>query len=154
MSPNKKDTQYSVLLLIWMRTKLELNWALQLNRILTNWHCYWTKLNQHWTDLSWIFTFTFMHLVDAFIQSVLQCIQVTVFTFYQLLVSLGIEPMILALLAPSSTNIDTILFLELLYSRIWICLIFEEVCINNSVISLFITLKLIWNNMHFKALQK
>ncbi len=95
-----------------------------------------------------------MHLSDAFIQSVLQCIQVTVFTFYQLLVSLGIEPMILALLAPCSTNIDTILFLELLYSRIWICLIFEEVYINDSVISLFITLKLIWNNMHFKALQK
>ncbi len=31
------------------------------------------------------FTFTFMHLADAFIQSDLHCIQVTVFTFYQLL---------------------------------------------------------------------
>ncbi len=30
------------------------------------------------------FTFTFMHLADAFIQSDLQCIQVTVFKFYQL----------------------------------------------------------------------
>ncbi len=50
------------------------------------------------------FTFTFfMHLADAFIQSDLHCIQVTVFTFYQLLLSLGIEPMILALLAPCST---------------------------------------------------
>ncbi len=38
-----------------------------------------------------------MHLADAFIQSDLQCIQVTVSTFYQLLLSLGIEPMILAL---------------------------------------------------------
>ncbi len=42
-------------------------------------------------------------LADAFIQSDLHCIQVTVFTFYQLLLSLGIEPMILALLAPCST---------------------------------------------------
>ncbi len=50
-------------------------------------------------------TFTFMHLADAFIQSDLHCIQVTVyfFTFDQLLLSLGIEPMILALLAPCST---------------------------------------------------
>ncbi len=45
-----------------------------------------------------------MHLADTFIQSDLQCIQVTVFfTFYQLLLSLGIEPTILALLAPCST---------------------------------------------------
>ncbi len=35
-----------------------------------------------------------MHLADAFIQSDLHCIQVTVFTFDQLLLSLGIEPMI------------------------------------------------------------
>ncbi len=48
-------------------------------------------------------TFTFTHLADAFIQSDLHCIQVTVFTFDQLLLSLGIEPMILALLAPCST---------------------------------------------------
>ncbi len=45
-----------------------------------------------------------MHLADAFIQSDLHCIQVTVPTFYQLLLSLGIEPMILALLAPCSTS--------------------------------------------------
>ncbi len=51
-----------------------------------------------------IFTFTFMHLADAFIQSDLHCIQVTVSTFYQLLLSLGIEPMILALLEPCSTS--------------------------------------------------
>ncbi len=45
-----------------------------------------------------------MHLADAFIQSDLHCIQVAVFlTFYQLLLSLGIEPMILALLTPCST---------------------------------------------------
>ncbi len=50
-----------------------------------------------------LFTFTFMHLADAFIQSDLHCIEVTGFTFYQLLLSLGIEPMILALLAPCST---------------------------------------------------
>ncbi len=48
--------------------------------------------------------FTFMHLADTFIQSDLHCIQVTVSTFYQLLLSLGIEPMILALLAPCSTS--------------------------------------------------
>ncbi len=47
-------------------------------------------------------SFTFMHLADAFIQSDLHCIQVS--TFYQLLLSLGIEPMILALLAPCSTS--------------------------------------------------
>ncbi len=46
----------------------------------------------------------FLHLSDAFIQSDLHCIQVTVSTFYQLLLSLGIEPMILALLAPCSTS--------------------------------------------------
>ncbi len=90
----------------------------------------------------------YLHLADAFIQSDLHCIQVTVFTFDQLLLSLGIEPMILALLAPCSTNTDTVLFLELLYSRIIICLIFEEVCINDSIISLFITLKLLLNSMH------
>ncbi len=50
-----------------------------------------------------IFTFIFTHLADTFIQSDLHCIQVTVFFFYQLLLSLGIEPMILALLAPCST---------------------------------------------------
>ncbi len=44
-----------------------------------------------------------MHLADAFIQSDLHCIQVTVFTFDQLLLSLGIKPMILVLLAPCST---------------------------------------------------
>jgi len=38
-----------------------------------------------------------MHLADAFIQSDLHCIQVTVSTFCQVLLSLGIEPMILAL---------------------------------------------------------
>ncbi len=52
----------------------------------------------------YILHFTFMHLADAFIQSDLHCIQVTVSTFYQLLLSLGIEPMILALLAPCSTS--------------------------------------------------
>ncbi len=51
-----------------------------------------------------VITFIFMHLADAFIQSDLHCIQVTVSTFYQLLLSLGIEPMILALLAPCSTS--------------------------------------------------
>ncbi len=54
--------------------------------------------------ITFTFTFTFMHLADAFIQSDLHCIQVTVSTFYQLLLSLGIEPMILALLAPCSTS--------------------------------------------------
>ncbi len=54
--------------------------------------------------LTFTFTFTFMHLADAFIQSDLHCIQVTVSTFDQLLLSLGIEPMILALLTPCSTS--------------------------------------------------
>ncbi len=39
------------------------------------------------------FTFTFMHLADAFIQSDLQCIQaIHFFFFYQYVCSLGIEP--------------------------------------------------------------
>ncbi len=37
------------------------------------------------SGFSCTFTFTFMHLADAFIQSDLHCIQVTVSTFYQLL---------------------------------------------------------------------
>ncbi len=44
-----------------------------------------------------LITFTFMHLT---------CIQVTVSTFYQLLLSLGIEPMILALLTPCSYQLS------------------------------------------------
>ncbi len=60
--------------------------------ILTNPYCLKLKPN------STIHIFTFMHLADAFIQSDLHCIQV--FTFYQLLLSLGIKHMILALLAP------------------------------------------------------
>ncbi len=39
------------------------------------------------------FTFTFMHLADAFIQSDLQCIQAIHFFYYQYVCSLGIEPM-------------------------------------------------------------
>ncbi len=45
--------------------------------------------------------FTFMHLSDAFIQSDLHCIQVTVFTFLSALAFPGNR--ILALLAPCST---------------------------------------------------
>ncbi len=56
-----------------------------------------------------------MHLSDAFIQSDLHCIQVTVFTFNQLLLSLGIEPMILALLAPCSTIWATEKLLKRIY---------------------------------------
>ncbi len=71
-----------------------------------------TRINTEWQKEAGIITvcargmitFTFIHLADAFIQSDLHCIQVTVFTFYQLLLSLGIEPMILALLAPCSTS--------------------------------------------------
>ncbi len=55
-------------------------------------------------NLQFTFTFIFMHLADGFIQSDLHCIKVTVSTFYQLLLSLGIEPMILALLATCSTS--------------------------------------------------
>ncbi len=69
------------------------------------------RVRHTWFKSCWIdhiyeftFTFTFMHLAGAFIQSDLHCIQVTVFTFDQLLLSLGIEPMILALLAPCSTT--------------------------------------------------
>ncbi len=51
--------------------------------------------------LIYIYIFTFMHLADAFIQSDLHSSYS--FTFYQLLLFLGIEPMILALLAPCST---------------------------------------------------
>ncbi len=49
---------------------------------------------------SMVFTFTFIHLADAFIQR----FKLQFLHFYQLLLSLGIEPMILALLAPCSTS--------------------------------------------------
>ncbi len=38
-----------------------------------------------------MYSFTFMHLADAFIQSDLQCIQ-AIICFYQYVCSLGIEP--------------------------------------------------------------
>ncbi len=50
-----------------------------------------------------IFTFTFMHLADAFIQSDLQCIQV-IHMFCQYMCSLGIEPTTFALLTQCSTT--------------------------------------------------
>ncbi len=49
------------------------------------------------TDLDRFVNNTYIY---AFSQSDLHCIQVTVSTFYQVLLSLGIEPMILALLTP------------------------------------------------------
>ncbi len=65
-------------------------------------NCYCSGLNKH---LFYILHFYILCiLADAFIQSDLHCIQVTVSTFYQLLLSLGIEPMILALLTPCSTS--------------------------------------------------
>ncbi len=56
------------------------------------------KINRHIYSYIYIyiyftFTFTFMHLADAFIQSDLQCIQVTVSTFYQLFLSAHIYSM-------------------------------------------------------------
>ncbi len=42
------------------------------------------------THKEFLYTFTFMHLADAFIQRVLQCIQAI--WFYQYMCSLGIEP--------------------------------------------------------------
>ncbi len=67
-------------------------------------HHYITQKLKYVQQQWFTFTFTFMHLADAFIQSDLHCIQVTVSTFYQLLLSLGIEPMILALQVPCSTS--------------------------------------------------
>ncbi len=67
----------------------------------------WNKMTRpYFLQFSWtcISSYICMHLADAFIQSDLHCIQVTVSTFYQLLLSLGIEPMILALLTPCSTS--------------------------------------------------
>ncbi len=54
---------------------------------------------------SWIndFSFTFMHLADAFIQSDLQCIQ-AVHLYCQYVCSLGIEPTTFALLKQCSTT--------------------------------------------------
>ncbi len=43
---------------------------------------------------------------------------------------------------------DTIVFIEMLCSNILFCLIFDEVCIFNSVTLLFITMKLLSNNMY------
>lgn len=44
-----------------------------------------------------------MHLLNAFTQSDLHCIQGARLTFYQFLLSLGIKPMILVFLEPFST---------------------------------------------------
>ncbi len=49
------------------------------------------------------FTFTFIHLADAFIQSNLQYIQVIIF-FCQYVCSLGIKPTSFALLTQCSTT--------------------------------------------------
>ncbi len=85
--------------------------------------------------------FTFTHLADAFIQSDLHCIQVIVFTFYQLLLSLGIEPMILALLAPCSTIWATgkhfLVLCEILSSLIFL-LFFCVVAVQTKTISTWI----------------
>ncbi len=55
--------------------------------------------------LQYIYIFTFMHLVDAFIQSDLQCIiHGYTFFFYQYVCSLGIEPTTFALLKQCSTT--------------------------------------------------
>ncbi len=51
--------------------------------------CSW--INRHHSSWLLLFTFTFMHLADTFIQSDLQCIQAIHF-FYQYVCSLGIEP--------------------------------------------------------------
>ncbi len=53
---------------------------------------------------SFTFTFTFMHLADAFIQSDLQCIIHGYTFFYQYVCSLGIEPTTFALLTQCSTT--------------------------------------------------
>ncbi len=42
-------------------------------------------------------------------------------------------------------NNGTIAFVELLYRRMWI---FDEVCIIDSVIFMFITVKMLWNNLY------
>ncbi len=49
------------------------------------------------------FTFTFMHLADAFIQSDLQCIQ-AIHLYCQYVCSLGIEPTTIALLTQCSNH--------------------------------------------------
>ncbi len=54
--------------------------------------------------ISFTFTFTFMHLADAFIQSDLQCIIHGYTFFYQYVCSLGIEPTTFALLTQCSTT--------------------------------------------------
>ncbi len=67
--------------------------------IITAWLCAGPKSPWQWNNceggasVPYPFTFTFMHLADAFIQSDLQCIQAIHF-FYQYVFSLGIEPTI------------------------------------------------------------
>ncbi len=60
-----------------------------------------------------IFTFTFMHLADAFIQSDLQCIQ-AIHLYCQYMCSLGIEPTTFALLTQCSNHwaTGTTIFVE------------------------------------------
>ncbi len=65
----------------------------------------------------WFFTFTFMHLADAFIQSDLQCIQ-AIHLYCQYVCSLGIEPTTFALLTQCSNHWATGTFLYLLWGNI------------------------------------
>ncbi len=53
---------------------------------------------------SWNIIFTYIYAFSRRFYPKRLTIQVTVSTFYQLLLSLGIEPMILALLTPCSTS--------------------------------------------------
>ncbi len=57
------------------------------------------------------FTFTFMHLADAFIQSDLQCIQVMLFFFVSMCVPWELNPRTFALLTQCSWSIGITLFL-------------------------------------------
>ncbi len=85
----------------------EAGWAqkgeLGLVQTLGGWDLSLVKADAQWMSTQSKFTFTFMHLADAFIQSDLQYIQVIHF-FCQYVCSLGIEPTTFALLTQCSTT--------------------------------------------------
>ncbi len=66
-------------------------------------YLYKSRAESCFRNLRGLFTFTFMHLADAFIQSDLQYIQ-AIHLYCQYVCSLGIEPTTFALLTQCSTT--------------------------------------------------
>ncbi len=106
-------TSYKGQFIIWKQNKEAFRWCMVCkDRTLFGWDKtiwksgIWGSKNikiLRKSPLKFTFTFTFMHLADAFIQSDLQCIQAIHF-FFVSMCSLGIEPTTFVLLAQCSNH--------------------------------------------------